>query len=290
MGRRVPAESARAGCAGRTHRSDRTRRRPRTRPPSHPVRLASDVAVLDQLSCGRLILGLSFGYIDKEYDIRGRAIIESGTTRRRHRGTPSGRHENALLVYRAIRRARRHSGGATCQTGWWSSSLVGAYSDEAVRRAGVSADGHLIGRGSPHIIESANRILVGVRRPDDPFSRVLSTSRPCSTRKVARRARPAARSSRRQPTYQSVQHGANVYSSMIPGVLHPPVGTNCRRAASTPMSKIAGNTADVVLGAKRVIDQLQGWSSVHLVLRVRFPGEPTGCRSSVCARLRTGCP
>jgi len=33
----------------------------------HPVRLASDVAVPDQLSCGRLILGLRLGYINKEY-------------------------------------------------------------------------------------------------------------------------------------------------------------------------------------------------------------------------------
>lgn len=248
----------------------------------HPVRLASDVAVLDQLSGGRLILGLGLGYIDKEYTTFGverasrAARLDDVIEVLRLAGTGIafsyiGRSV-ALDDVRVTPHVRRAEGVPI-----W----LGAYSDEAIRRAGVSADGHLIGRGSPHIIESANRLLAGVRRPDDPsFTRAVNITvvlddeggSPSS----ARRAFAA-----QQLTYERMQHGTNVYSSMIP---QPVGGDELSEGSIDSYVQIAGNAADVVVGVKRVIEQLQGWSSVHLVLRVLFPGEPTEVQVE---RLRT---
>ncbi|MBI5090043.1 MAG: LLM class flavin-dependent oxidoreductase, partial [Actinobacteria bacterium] len=40
-------------------------------PLHHPARLAEDVAVLDQLARGRVIMGLGIGYVDAEYELFG---------------------------------------------------------------------------------------------------------------------------------------------------------------------------------------------------------------------------
>jgi len=248
----------------------------------HPVRLACDVAVLDQLSCGRLILGLGLGYLDHEYATFGverssRAarlvdVIEvlrlAGTGRPFSYAGRSVTLDDVLVTPQAKR-----PGGVPV----W----LGAYSDEAVRRAGTSADGHLIGRGTPNIIESANRLLSGVRRPEDQsFTRAVNIAlvldEEGGSASSARRAFAA-----QQLTYERVQHGQNVYGSMIPD---PPGGDALSEGSIDSYIQVAGSTSQVVAGVNRVIDQLQGWSRIHLVLRVLFPGEPTQVQVE---RLRT---
>lgn len=239
----------------------------------HPARLASDVAVLDQLSRGRLILGLGLGYIDKEYATFG---VE--------RSSRAARLDDVIEVLRRAGTGRPFSYAGrsivledvrvtppVCRPGGvpvW----LGAYSDDAVRRAGVSADGHLIGRGTAHIIESANRILAGVRQPDDPsFTRAVNITVVLEAEGGSADSARAAFAAQ-QLTYERVQHGANVYSSMIPD---PSGGEELSEGSIDSYIQIAGSAADVVTGVKQVIGQLSGWSSVHLVLRVLFPGEPT---------------
>lgn len=239
----------------------------------HPVRLACDVAVLDQLSGGRLILGLGLGYIDKEYTTFGverssrAARLDDVIEVLRLAGTGlsfsyAGR-SIALDDVRVTPPVRRLGGVPV-----W----LGAYSDEAVHRAGVSADGHLIGRGSPHIIDSANRLLAGVRRPDDPsFTRAVNITVVLEDEGGSADSARAAFAAQ-QLTYERVQHGANVYSSMIPD---PSGGEELSEGSIDSYIQIAGNAADVVTGVKQVIGQLSGWSRVHLVLRVLFAGEAT---------------
>ena len=248
----------------------------------HPVRLASDVAVLDQLSCGRLILGLGLGYLDQEYATFG--VERSSRAARlvdvievlRLAGT--GMHFSyagrsiSLDNVRVTPQVRR-AGGVPV----W----LGAYSDEAVRRAGTSADGHLIGRGAPNIIDSANRILAGVRRPEDPsFTRAVNITvvldEEGGSADSARGAFAA-----QQLMYERTQRGQNVYSSLIPD---PSGGDELSEGTIDSYIQIAGSADEVVAGVNRVIDQLQGWSRIHLVLRVLFPGESTSVQSE---RLRT---
>lgn len=239
----------------------------------HPVRLAADVAVVDQLSRGRLILGLGLGYIDREYTAFGverssRAarladVIE--VLRLACTGAPFSYVGRTIELddVRVTPRAARPGGVPI-----W----LGAYSDAAVRRAGVVADGHLVGRGSPHIIESANRLLAGVRRPDDPtFTRAVNITvvtddeggHPTSAR---------AAFAAQQLTYERVQRSADVYSSMIPD---PAGGDQLSEGGIDSYIQIGGRAPDVVAGIARVLEQLSGWSNVHLVLRILFPGEPT---------------
>jgi hypothetical protein len=68
---------------------------------------------------------------------------------------------------------------------------------------------------------------------------------------------------------------------MIPD---PPGGDELSEGTIDCYRQIAGSAAEVVAGVNRVMNQLQGWSRIHLVLRVLFPGEPT---EVLVERLRT---
>jgi hypothetical protein len=87
---------------------------------------------------------------------------------------------------------------------------LGAYPDEAVRRAGIPADGHLIGRGTPNIIESANRLHAGVRRPEDQlFTRAVNITLVLDEEGGSATSARGALAAQ-QLTYERVQHGRNV--------------------------------------------------------------------------------
>ncbi|CAB4871850.1 unannotated protein [freshwater metagenome] len=237
----------------------------------HPVRLAADIAVLDQLTNGRLILGLGLGYIDKEYAAFGvdrssraaRLDDVIGVLRLAGTGEPFS-YAGRSIVLDDVRVTP-----SVCRDGGvpiW----VGAYSDAAVRRAGTAADGHLIGRGSPHIIDSANQILAGVRRPDDPsFTRAVNVTLVLDDEGGAAGSARAAFAAQ-QLMYERVQHGANVYSSLIPD---PAGGEVLAEGSIDSYIQVAGSAGEVVAGLEQVIERLSGWSHVHLVLRVLFPGE-----------------
>lgn len=237
----------------------------------HPVRLASDVAVLDQLSCGRLILGLGLGYLDQEYATfgverssrAGRLVDVIEVLRLAGTGMPfSYAGRSVTLDDVRVTPPVRRAGGVPV----W----LGAYSDAAVRRAGTSADGHLIGRGTPNIIDSANRLLAGVRRPEDQsFTRAVNITLVLDEEGGSANSARGAFAAQ-QLTYERVQHGRNVYSSMIPD---PSGGDELSEGTIDSYIQIAGSAAEVVVGINRIVNQLQGWSRIHLVLRVLFPGE-----------------
>ena len=73
-----------------------------------------------------------------------------------------------------------------------------------------------------------------------------------------------------QLMYERVQHGANVYSSLIPD---PAGGEVLAEGSIDSYIQVAGSAGEVVAGLEQVIERLSGWSHVHLVLRVLFPGE-----------------
>lgn len=111
-------------------------------PLRHPVGLAEQAAVVDELSGGRLILGLGLGYLAHEYAM-------FGVDRRRR----AALLEDAVAAVRASGRA----------IPIW----LGGYAEPAVRRARRIADGHLVGRGDLPLVE---RAVATLGPPADDFT------------------------------------------------------------------------------------------------------------------------
>ena len=135
-------------------------------PLAHPLRLAEEAAVVDQLSNGRLLLGLGIGYAEHEYrafgverSARGAALTDLVRLLRKAWGGetfdwdgPCYRGQGVRVTPRPVR-----EGGIPI----W----LGGYADAAVRRAARIADGYLLGRADPTIVESVDGLLRTSRHP-----------------------------------------------------------------------------------------------------------------------------
>jgi hypothetical protein len=74
-----------------------------------------------------------------------------------------------------------------------------------------------------------------------------------------------------QRSYERVQRGRDVYSSQV---ADPDGGDGLSEGVIDAYIQVAGSLTEVVAGLRGVLDMLEGWSNVHLVLRMLFPGEP----------------
>ena len=186
-------------------------------PLRHPVRLAEEAAVVDQLSGGRLILGLGLGYADDE--LRAFELTGPG------RGT---RLEDLIHILRAAWTGEQFSfDGATAQldrvrvtptpfAGRQIPILLGGYVPAARRRAARLADGHIVGRGAPDIVRAAIDVIAAEGGPErSPFTFVVNIvaildedgGHPVE----ALRAFEA-----QQMTYESNQRGLDIYDGQVP--------------------------------------------------------------------------
>lgn len=146
--------------------------------------------------------------------------------------------------------------------------LAGGYAAAAVARAGRLADGHLVGRDEPHIVEAASAQLAAVRDPADPgFTRGLNLT--CVLHGTGADSARAA-FVRQQRAYEEIQAGRIVYSGLV----------GAARADVDAYVQVAG----VVAGVRAVLDRLRDWADVHVVLRVLFPEPDLGVQ---LARLAT---
>lgn len=235
---------------------------------THPLRLAEDAAVVDQLSGGRLVLGLGAGYVPAEFEGFGVAIGERGR-----------RLTEAVEILRLAWTARPFSyEGRT----WQLDSVrvspppvrqvpiwLGGYADAALDRAARLADGHLVGRGAPALVERADARLAAAGRHDDEgftFGVMVSLvgDDPAAGRESARAAY-----SRQQSAYERVQAGADAYA----GHVDRPAGSGLDLGAVDAYVQIAGDTAALVDGLVALAARLSHWRRVHLAVRAIFPGE-----------------
>ena len=142
-------------------------------PFNHPIRLAEDVAVLDQLSGGRFILGLGTGWRHREFasfglDPRRRLATLDETVSILRRAWQGERFDHDGTVYSfqdVLVRPRPYTPGGPAI---W----LGGSGPRALALAGRVADGHF-GVGAP--FESAvaawrSAADVSNRQPDSPFS------------------------------------------------------------------------------------------------------------------------
>ena len=242
-------------------------------PLHHPLRIAEDAAVVDQLSGGRLILGLGIGYAAHEYRSFGvdpatrgsRLAALVGALRRAWTGEPFSCAEldlDDVCVTPAPARA----------IPIW----LGGYAAAAVRRAGRIADGHLVGRGQPHIVTDASGHLAAVRNPQDPsFTRAVNVicmlGGPDGGLASARLA-----FARQQRAYESIQAGRQVYAGLV---ADPADSSKLAESAESGVAggrfdsyvQAAGGPDQVVATLTGLLDDLKDWAHVHLVLRLLFP-------------------
>lgn len=220
-------------------------------PLHHPLRLAEDAALVDRLSAGRLLLGLGLGYAAHEYRAFGvdpatrGARLEALVGALRAAGTGEPFSASALDLHDV-----RVTPTPSRPIPLW----LGGYADRALARAGRLADGHLVGRGEPAIVEAASRTLAGVRDPADPtFVRgVVVTCVLDAPGGGAAEAR--AGFARAQQAYEAIQRGRAVYAGPV-GDAHV---------------QVRGDVDEVVAGLRAVLTSLAAWSRVHLVIRLLF--------------------
>lgn len=129
-------------------------------PQRNPVVLAKELATLDLLSGGRLVLGVGVGWLEEEFDAIGVPFAE--------RGAITDEYVQALRVlwqdaeptfsgrYANFTRARMHPKPAQERV----PIVVGGHTKAAARRAGRLGDGFFPGRGRPEDLDE----LVGVAR------------------------------------------------------------------------------------------------------------------------------
>ena len=248
-------------------------------PLHHPLRIAEDAAVVDQLSGGRLILGLGIGYAAHEYRSFGvdpatrglRLAALVGALRGAWMGEPFSCAELDLNDVRVTPVPAR-------AIPIW----LGGYAAAAVRRAGRIADGHLVGRGQPHIVADASGHLAEVRDPQDPsFTRAVNVicmlDSPDGGLASARLA-----FARQQRSYESIQAGRRVYGGLVSDPSEPAGPAGPAGPAEPAESGLAGGRVDsyvqaagepeqVVTTLTGLLDDLKDWAHVHLVLRILFP-------------------
>jgi probable F420-dependent oxidoreductase len=234
-----------------------------------PIRLAEDAAVVDQLSSGRLILGLGLGWREEEFrmlriPMRERLARHVDTVeilRRAWTGDrfsfegKAYRYENVLVVPPPFRR-----GGPPI--------YLGGYTEASARRVGRLADGYIVdaddltevetsmalaeeaareaGR-DPGAIGLALMVNAWVSDSDDPWSEI-----------------------RAGVTHQLGAYGAwdKEHDTPAHDSLEPDPLTEEELRAST----VAGTQQQVAEELRRRVEPFRGRRELHLIVRLHYPG------------------
>jgi probable F420-dependent oxidoreductase len=245
-------------------------------PFAQPLRLAEDAAVVDQLSGGRLILGLGLGYADHEYRAFG---VDRAT-----RGAVLA---DLVAFLRTAWRGEEFDWDGPC---WSARGLrvtprplqdplpiwLGGYADSAVRRAARIGDGYLLGRADDHIVAAVHELLASRREPAAAgFTLGLNVITAFADDAAARGGLAY-----QQATYEAVQVGGIAHAGRV----------------TTATAPISAETVDAYLHVTgepdTIADQLAAklapiaaWADVHVVIRALFPEVDLGRQVARVERL-----
>jgi probable F420-dependent oxidoreductase len=237
----------------------------------HPLRLAEDAAVVDQLSDGRLILGLGIGWREEEFRMFGVPIaerlqrtIETIEILRRawtgRRFSFEGRSYRFDRVRVTPPPARR--GGPPV--------YLGGYTDRAVRRAGRFADGYITDDAGLDAVRPALASLERAAREAgrDPKGMGLALLQNVFVSKDEDAwaiARPGV-------AYQLGAYAAWERGADTPDVdeLRPAEPDEATMRAWTP----AGSPQEVVRALRPTVEALGDRDELHLIVRLHYPGMP----------------
>lgn len=222
-------------------------------PLHHPLRLAEDAAVVDLLSRGRLVLGLGLGYAEHEYRAFG---VDTATRGARLEALVGALRSAWVGEPFSCPALGLHEVRVTPAPGRRIPIWLGGYAAAAVDRARRIADGHLVGRGQPDLVNAASARLGS---PRAGFTRAVNVTcvldAPGGGADSARAAFAV-----QQRAYEAIQAGRAVYSRSV-----------AVDADVDAYVQAAGGVGEVVAALRGVLAALRYWPDVHLVLRLMFP-------------------
>lgn len=237
-----------------------------TAPLYQPIRLAEEAAVVDQISEGRLTLGLGLGYSQQEYDTFG--VPDAG------RGA---RLRDLLKLLRTAWTGEEFDWSGPCFEGTGlrvtprpaqASGVpvwLGGYAPAAVRRAGELADGYLIGRGDQNIVTTTMQLLDDVRPSDDPTFTVGVNLLVALAGTKHDDAAFRAGFAHQQGVYEQIQRGREVFA----GHVDTP-------AANDPLDvdrylHAVGDVDEVAHQVLEALEPLRHRANLHVVIRALAP-------------------
>ncbi len=230
-----------------------------------PIRLAEDAAVVDQLSGGRLVLGLGVGYLDAEYRMfgvapssRGQRLTETVEILRTAWRGQTFSYDGSVISLDAVRVTPSPVGDDDIPI--W----LGGYADAALKRAADLADGHLVGRGTPEIVGRAAAALVDCERRPFTFAANLAVvlDAPGGSADVARQS-----FARQQLSYERQQVGVDTYSGLVPAASG---GETLTLGAISSYLQADGDPAHLAAVIHRTVALAPRWADVHIVLRAIY--------------------
>lgn len=247
----------------------------------HPVRLAEAAAVVDQLSNGRLLLGLGLGYAQHEYRAfgvgsrrRGAALTDLVSfLRTAWRGDP---FDWDGACYRA--EGLRVTPTPVRERGipvW-----LGGYADAAVRRAARVGDGYLLGRADQPIVESVDAVLRGERDPSAAGFTFALNAMVIVTDDAADEASARRGLAYQQAAYEAIQEGGIAHAGRVAVSREGITEQNV-----TGYVHVYGTSAQVATGLGEIVAGLRHWSRTHLVVRALFPEDDLRIQRARIERL-----
>jgi probable F420-dependent oxidoreductase len=234
-----------------------------------PIRLAEDAAVVDQMSDGRLILGLGLGWRHEEFRMFGVAFserllrtVEAIEVLRRAWSGRRFSFQGRAFRYERVRVTPppARSGGPPI--------YLGGYADAAVRRAGRLADGYIVEAESvDEILPSFERFEAAAREArKDPrrlgfvLLRNVVVSPDASGWKIAGRG---------------LAHQLGAYTAWESGSDTPELDRLVlpRPDEETILASTDGGTpAEVASRLRPFVDAFAGRAELELVVRLHYPG------------------
>jgi len=235
-----------------------------------PIRLAEDAAVVDQLSGGRLTLGLGIGWREEEFRMFGVPIAERvprtvDTIRLLRRAWTGERFSFDGAIYRfdqvKVTPAPAQEGGPPI--------LLGGYADVAIRRAGELADGHITDADDiDHVKRAITLMEEGARgAAKDPASLQLALMVNAFVSEDGTDAWDRAR--------EGVLHQLGAYEAWDAG--HDTPSHDSLEAAvadeqAARRGTAAGTPDDVAHALRPIVSALGSRRELDLVVRLHYPG------------------
>jgi probable F420-dependent oxidoreductase len=234
-----------------------------------PLRLAEDAAVVDQLSDGRLVLGLGIGWREEEFRMFGVPIAERRArtveTVEVLRRAWTGRrfsYEGRIHRYDRVRVTPppAREGGPRI--------YLGGYVEAAIERAGRLADGYITDDDAVDAVRSSLTTFESAARDADREPRALGLA--LLQNVFVARDRDAWALAR-----EGVAHQLGAYSAWDAGAdtpdhdvleANPPDEDTMRRWT------LAGTPADVARSLRPLVDAFGDRDDFHLIVRLHYPG------------------